>query len=49
MEKFNNFVEKYEVPLWQILAALSFFVEFILNKKVPALFGEGVFFCICNN
>ncbi len=28
MEKFNEFCEKYEAPLWQVAAAIWFFVEY---------------------
>ena len=46
MEKFNNFCEKYEVFLWQLVAALWFFVEYFCNREVYSLLGAGIFWVV---
>ena len=43
MSKLNKFCEKYEVPIWQAIVSLWFFVEYLCNKEVASLFGDGVF------
>ena len=46
MSKLNKFCEKYEVPIWQAIVSLWFFVEYLCNKEVASLFGDGVFWAV---
>lgn len=43
MKKFNDFCEKYEPALWQLVASLWFFIEYFCHRDVDSLFGAGVF------
>ncbi len=43
MKKFNEFCEKYEASLWQLIAAIWFFIYYFLGIEKDALFGAGVF------
>ena len=43
MKKVNDFFEKYEIPLWQLIAAIWFLVEYFCNKSVESLLWDGVF------
>ena len=46
MEKFNKIVEKYEIPLWQAVVSVWFFIEYFCHKEVDSLFGDGVFWAV---
>ena len=46
MKKFNEFCEEYEASLWQLCAAIWFFVEYFCNRDVETLFGAGVFWTV---
>ncbi len=42
MDKFNEFCEKYEIVLWQLCAAIWFFVEFACNQKNSSILWDGI-------
>lgn len=46
MKKFNNFCEKYESPLWQLIASIWFFIEYFRNKEINSLLNAGIFFAV---
>lgn len=43
MKKFNEFCEKYEASIWQLVASICFFLYWLLGTEKDALFGAGVF------
>ena len=46
MDKFNKFCEKYGTALWQLTAAIWFYVEFFSNQGIYSLLGAGVFWTV---
>ena len=46
MKKFNEFCEKYEASIWQLIAAISFFLYYFLGAEKDELFAAGVFWLI---
>ena len=46
MKKFNEFCEKYEASIWQLITAFWFFLYWILGTEKDALFGASIFWLV---
>ena len=46
MKKLNDFCVQYEASIWQLIAAIWFFVYYFMGTEKSALFGAGVFWLV---
>ena len=46
MKKSDDFFAKYEMVLWQIIAAVWFFIEYFCHKEIYSLLRAGVFWVV---